>query len=131
MIRRVTNLIPSLSLNAHHTMQDPEREINRVIDGLIRSASPSLQASTIEQYMTKDVGFRHPACRIDSSENSREQLLGVYRWLRTFASDIEFETKSVYWDSKKNMLFLDYTQKPQMRFSPFLNSPGRCVIIPR
>jgi hypothetical protein len=106
-------------------MQNPQQEIPHVIRTLANPASPVVQASAVEKYMTEDVGFRHPLFRVVSGPNSRKRVLGIYRWYKTISPRVEVKVGNVYWDKARNVVLVEVEQKMWLRFCYFEPIAGR------
>lgn len=76
-------------------MESPRDEVASVITLLTTAVSPDIQRATLQKYFTRDAAFRHPLCRVDSSYNSRESLLGVYQWYRVLSPKIDLTVNHV------------------------------------
>jgi hypothetical protein len=77
------SILLSLSLNPT-TMQNPTLEIPSIITALTSAPSSHLPL-TFQKYFLSDAGFRHPLCRVDRGEGSREKVAGVYEWYRVIS----------------------------------------------
>jgi len=65
-------------------MQNPTLEIPSIITALTSAPSSHLPL-TFQKYFLSDAGFRHPLCRVDRGEGSREKVAGVYEWYRVMS----------------------------------------------
>ncbi|KDR72910.1 hypothetical protein GALMADRAFT_252251 [Galerina marginata CBS 339.88] len=108
-------------------MEDPAKEITSVVYQMAATDSPDVQKSVIEQYMTSDVGFRHPVCSVKPGPNSREAVLGIYQWYRVISPKIDIRTESVVFDPKQNILYLESVQWFKLFFLPVNPAPARLI----
>ena len=70
------------------------REIAEVIHGLTQSP-PAVQQQLLRTFFTPDAAFRHPLCRVDGFDGSRDVIAHVYRMYKLLSPRIEIEVKSV------------------------------------
>jgi len=63
-------------------MDNVAKEIAGVVHGLTTCKTAEDQAKTLKKYFVQDAAFEHPMCSVKSGENSREAILGIYRWYR-------------------------------------------------
>ncbi|KAI9463766.1 hypothetical protein F5148DRAFT_1210975 [Russula earlei] len=110
-------------------MQNPEVEIEGVVQLLTCAASPNIQQDAVRKYFASDASFRHPTLYVEPAPNSREGVLGIYQWYRITLSYIELSVDSITYDGKQSLLFLDTSQVVRVRFSPF--SPARIRVLSR
>ncbi|KAF9267144.1 hypothetical protein L218DRAFT_856441 [Marasmius fiardii PR-910] len=109
-------------------MEDPKNEISNVVSLLTVSASPEIQKQTAERYLTHNVGFRHPICRVDPGPHSRDTLLGIYQWYRVLSPKIEARVENVLYDKENNIVFLEVVQKFHIRLSPFTPAWSKLIV---
>jgi len=132
-------------------MQNPTVEIPSVITALTSSPSSHLPL-TFQKYFLPDAGFRHPFCRVDRAEGSREKVAGVYEWYRIMSPWNGAKILSVgkcvvswfFWraeecvlimcilvyDEDKDMLYVEIEQYFHVMLSPFKPAPSRCAFSP-
>lgn len=110
-------------------MEHPEAEIERVVQMLLRSASPDVQQAAVRKYFTSNAGLRHPIYNIKPAINSREGILGIFQWYQVFSSYIELHFDNISYDVEKSILFLDTSRVFHMRYSPF--PPARTRLLTR
>jgi len=108
-------------------MEDPVQEILSVVQQLTTTDSPYIQKATLETYMTPDVEFRHPVCAVDSEPNSRESLLGIYRWARVLSPRTDINIESIVFDEKQGLLYLESVQWFKLFFLPIKPAPARLI----
>ncbi|KAL0569364.1 hypothetical protein V5O48_012599 [Marasmius crinis-equi] len=109
-------------------MENPQNEISRVVSLLTTASSPDVQEATFERYVTHDVGFRHPVCRVNPGPGSRDQLLGVYQWYRIISPTVLARVENVVYDKENNVVFLEVVQKFHIRISPFRAQWSRLIV---
>jgi hypothetical protein len=63
-------------------MQDPAREISAVLSSITSSSSPDIQRAAVTRYFTEDAGFRNPFFFVKPGPLSREEVLGVYQYVK-------------------------------------------------
>jgi len=56
-------------------MDNPLREIEGVVKGLVRANDASQQRECLQKYYTKDASFDHPMCAVASTKNVRKWSL--------------------------------------------------------
>ncbi|KAG7085602.1 hypothetical protein E1B28_003153 [Marasmius oreades] len=109
-------------------MENPQNEIAKVVSLLTTSASPEIQELAAERYVTTDVGFRHPVCRVNPGPGSRDALLGIYQWYRVMSPTIETRVDNVVYDKQNNVIFLEVQQKFHIRLSPFRPTWSKLIV---
>ncbi|KAI0276335.1 hypothetical protein BGY98DRAFT_986404 [Russula aff. rugulosa BPL654] len=108
-------------------MQRPAREIENVVQMLMRAAFPDAQQRTVRRYFTKDAGLRHPFFSIEPATNSRESILGVFQWYCVVSRYIELSVNNILYDEEKLILLLETSIVFHARYSPF--PPGRTRLL--
>lgn len=91
--------------------------------------SPNEQAAAVKRYFVRAAEFVHPFCRVPPFQdvsvplvgevNSRQLVLAIYRWYRIISPRIDLKVNSVQFDSARNTLYLDVTQRFALWFVPF------------
>lgn len=89
-------------------MEDPAREIGRVIQSLTATPDPNIQKDAVERWVrvewqknialilyvlrfyASNVEFRHPLCTVPSGPNSRDSLLGIYQYAITGLTNLTY-----------------------------------------
>ncbi|KAI0260378.1 hypothetical protein BC834DRAFT_549278 [Gloeopeniophorella convolvens] len=100
-------------------MNNPEKEIEKVVQRLTTSATPDDQRSAFQRYFTSDAGFRHPLCSVEPAHNSRDAVLAIFQWYRIMSPRIDLSVDDITYDAAKQQLFLNISQVFHIRFSPF------------
>ncbi|KIM87859.1 hypothetical protein PILCRDRAFT_771706 [Piloderma croceum F 1598] len=117
-------------------MQNPTLEIPSIITALTSAPSSHLPL-TFQKYFLPDAGFRHPLCRVDRGEGSREKVAGVYEWYRVMSpwngTNIlsvgnELMIWRVVYDEEKDILYVEVEQHFHVIFSPFKPAPSKLTI---
>ncbi|KIY73359.1 hypothetical protein CYLTODRAFT_439917 [Cylindrobasidium torrendii FP15055 ss-10] len=106
-------------------MQNPAAEISDVFHKLTMASTQEIQLNTIKTYFTPDAGFKHPLCKVQQGENSRENLLGIYQWYRIMSPKIIGEVKSVIYDASLDVIILEVVQTFHIFLSPFKPAKSR------
>ncbi|ESK84744.1 hypothetical protein Moror_581 [Moniliophthora roreri MCA 2997] len=109
-------------------MQNPAEEITSVISRLTTTTSPEVQKATAEEFLTPNVGFRHPICSVSPGPGSRDALLGIYQWYRIMSPTIEAHVESVVYDAENEVVFAEVRQKFHIRISPFKPAWSRLIV---
>ncbi|KAF8495883.1 hypothetical protein F5888DRAFT_505098 [Russula emetica] len=110
-------------------MEHPEVEIERVVQMLVRPASPDVQQAAVRKYFTSNAGFRHPMYSVKPATNSRDGILGIFQWYHVLSRYIELYVDNISYDVEKSILFLDMAQVFHIRCSPF--PPARTRLLTR
>ncbi|KAF9039274.1 hypothetical protein BJ165DRAFT_377907 [Panaeolus papilionaceus] len=108
-------------------MENPREDIEHVIMQLTSTNSPDLQKAAIEAYMAPHVSFRHPVCCMESSRNSRVELLGVYQWYRVLSPQIKVKVENVVFDRDHHVLYVEIVQWFKLFFLPLRPAPARLL----
>ncbi|KAF8476431.1 hypothetical protein DFH94DRAFT_759205 [Russula ochroleuca] len=110
-------------------MENPQVEIERAMQILMRAASPDIQQAAIRKYFTNNAGFRHPMYSVMPAHNSREGIIAILQWYRVLSGRIELSVDNITYDAEKSIIFLDMTHVFHVRYSPF--SPARTRLLTR
>lgn len=63
-------------------MENPVKDIKAVIFDLVASESPDTQQTAVHRYYAPNAGFRNPFVRVDPGPLSREQILGIWQYVK-------------------------------------------------
>lgn len=109
-------------------MDNPAKEAEGIVKGLIEAANADDQATVLRKYFTDNAAFDHPLCSVASSKGSRDGIiLPIYQFLKImFVSEPDtIRVKSVAWDAEHQQLFVEATQhlKPRITLLAKLWAP--------
>ncbi|KAJ3543547.1 hypothetical protein NM688_g5843 [Phlebia brevispora] len=109
-------------------MEDPAREIGKIITLLTTTPSPDVQKAAILKYFAPDAALRHPLCIVDGGPGSRDVLVHVFQWYRIVSPRLEMDIRNTTFNPSTNELFVEVVQVFHNRWSPFRAAPARVLI---
>ncbi|KAG6808587.1 hypothetical protein H0H92_003638 [Tricholoma furcatifolium] len=110
-------------------MQNPQREIDGVLQSLLNTQDPNVQKKTMIRCFTQDVALRSFFCNVEPHKQSREDALGVYQWLRIISPNTEFDTTNIAFNEDSKTLIVEGKILLRFRFYPILSKPANCVVV--
>ncbi|KAG8213951.1 hypothetical protein J3R82DRAFT_10697 [Butyriboletus roseoflavus] len=102
-------------------MQDPKKDIIKVIQTLCTTRDADELEETVMKYFVPDAKFSHPLCKA----NSRNEILGLFQWYRLASPNTQIHVPSVMYDAELNVLVVDVREKLDVWFIPLPSKEGR------
>ncbi|KAG6902701.1 hypothetical protein C0995_012841 [Termitomyces sp. Mi166 len=109
-------------------MQNPKREIEDVISQLITTKNPKEQKKAITRYFAENASFQSPVYKIPPHQQSREDALGVYQWLRMISPATYFKATNIVFDEASEILMVEGNITFHFLFSLTQPKPAKVLI---
>ncbi|KAG6833341.1 hypothetical protein H0H87_008517 [Tephrocybe sp. NHM501043] len=110
-------------------MQNPTQEIEGVLIKLLSTQSPDEQKKAMSRHFTEDAEFRSPLYNVVPGQQSREDALGIYQWLRVLSPNTDFIANVVTFDEKNLIVIVRGKMLFLPRLSPIPPQPAKVTIV--
>ncbi|KAG5338822.1 hypothetical protein E4T56_gene13089 [Termitomyces sp. T112] len=109
-------------------MQNPKHDIEDVLYKLVTTKDPDEQKKAMTRYFSENAAFQSPVYKIAPHQQSREDALGVYQWLRIISPATRFDTTNIMYDEGSQTLIVEGNIIFPIRFLPMRPTPAKVLI---
>ncbi|KAG9316640.1 hypothetical protein JVU11DRAFT_2694 [Chiua virens] len=105
-------------------MQDPKKDIPKVVHTLMTTRDANELENTIKHYFLPDAKFLHPL----ANANSRDEILGLFQWVRVASPKLSIQVDNVMYDADLNVAVVEIRERFHEWFNPLPSMASRMVI---
>ncbi|KAG0146522.1 hypothetical protein CROQUDRAFT_657340 [Cronartium quercuum f. sp. fusiforme G11] len=112
-------------------MENPVNEVRDVVRGVTEPHDAAEIARNVEKYFTEDAIILHPALDLPRTPNSRDHIMGIYKWFRVNTINQKIWFNSVAFNEDFTICHIDLTEDLYLRNIPLISQKkfsGRLLV---